>query len=161
MAEVYLETSFVSACVTSRDDVSSIYRRQVSLEWWETQRSQHEIYLSMEVIRELSSPRYGHRDSALSLIHDVPVLPITPEVEGFAQILVREKTMPMPVAGDAVHVAVSAVHEIDYLLSWNVRHLANPNKMRHLQVVCLRSSLIAPMIVTPDLLWEFDDESTT
>lgn len=160
MADVYLETSFVSACVTSRNDVSSAYRRQVSLDWWHTQRARHETYVSAEVIRELSSPAYPNRDSALRLIDEVPLLPITLEVEGFAQILVREKAMPVPVAGDAIHVAVAAVHGIDFLLSWNVRHLANPNKMQHIQAICMRAAVMAPRIITPDLLWEMDDEPT-
>lgn len=63
--------------------------------------------------------------------------------------------MPGPDAtGDALHVAVAAVHEMDYLLSWNVRHLANPNKTRHSQVICQRLGLLPPVIITPDALWE-------
>lgn len=68
--------------------------------------------------------------------------------------------MPKPVAGDAIHVAVAAVHGIEYVLSWNVRHLANPNKLRHLQSICLRSGLVAPQIITPELLWEDDDDNS-
>lgn len=62
--------------------------------------------------------------------------------------------MPSPVAGDALHVAASCIHRIDYLLSWNVRHLANPNKVSHLQTICVRTGHIPPKIVTPELLWE-------
>jgi hypothetical protein len=65
--------------------------------------------------------------------------------------------MPGPVAGDAVHVATATFHGVDFLLTWNVRHLANPNKTAHLQAVCLRVGLAPPGIVTPDLLWETDD----
>ena len=117
MADVYLETSFVSACVTSREDVASIYRRQVSLEWWATQRRRHRVYVSAEVFRELSSPRYLQSESALAFVEDVEVLPVTLEVQGLAEILVREKAMPSPVAGDAVHVAAASTHGMDYLLS--------------------------------------------
>jgi len=158
MADVYLETSFVSACVTSREDVASIYRRQVSLEWWATQRRRHQVYLSAEVFRELSSSRYPRSEAALAFIEDVEVLPVTLEVQGLAEILVREKAMPSPVAGDAVHVAAASIHGMDYLLSWNVRHLANPNKLTHLRTICLRIGAVAPSIVTPDLLWETDDD---
>src|SRR5205085_6318242 len=52
MARVYLETSFISACVTNRTDVASLYRKQVSNEWWETQRSRHELFVSAEVTEE-------------------------------------------------------------------------------------------------------------
>jgi hypothetical protein len=72
--------------------------------------------------------------------------------------LVREKVMPAPVAGDAIHVAVATIYGADYILSWNVRHLANPSKTRHLQAICLRAGLVPPQIVTPDMLWEENDE---
>lgn len=71
-----------------------------------------------------------------------------------AQVMVLEKVMPAPIAGDAVHVSVVCTHRIDYLLSWNVRHLANPNKLVHLRAICVRMGLMPPQIVTPDLLWE-------
>lgn len=148
----------MSACVTDREDVSSAHRRQVSMEWWETQRDYHQNFVSAEVVRELSDPAHRLHAEALTWIGSVPMLPITEEVQGLAEILVREKVMPAPVAGDAVHVAVAAVHGIEYMLSWNVRHLANPNKTRHLQAICLRVGVIAPKIVTPDLLWETHDE---
>jgi hypothetical protein len=157
MARVYLETSFVSACVTERQDAASVYRRQVSTEWWGTQRDKHAHFLAEEVLAELSSPAFRHRDAALELVRGVRVLPITEDVRGLAHILVREKVMPGPVAGDAVHVAVATVHAMDYVLTWNVRHLANANKLEHLRIVCRRVGCVPPEIVTPDLLWDYDE----
>ena len=66
--------------------------------------------------------------------------------------------MPGPIAGDALHVTVTTVHEVNYLLSWNMRHLANPSKTEHLRRVCLRAGVTPPQVVTPDLLWEESDE---
>lgn len=154
MAAVYLDASFPSACVTDRTDARSQSRRQTSLEWWETQRRFHELYVSQEVIRELSSPEFPRREQAQALIAGIPLLEIDDEVAGIAAIFVREYLMPAPAVGDAVHVAVCAIHEIDFLLSWNVRHLANPNKTSHLQAICRRLGLVPPTIITPDLLWE-------
>lgn len=62
--------------------------------------------------------------------------------------------MPGPVAGDAVHVAIATVNSLDYLLSWNVRHLANPNKVEHLRQVCHQFGLTPPIILTPEMIWE-------
>jgi hypothetical protein len=154
MAAVYLDCSFISACVTDRTDPLSLSRRQISREWWDSQRRGHELFISQEVLDELSAPEFGRSKEALDLVADVPLLEIDDEVQGVAEVLVKEFVMPAPAVGDAVHVAVSSVNGIEYLLSWNVRHLANPNKMRHLQAVCRRLGLIAPQILTPDLLWE-------
>lgn len=110
---------------------------------------------------ELSSPRYPQREDAMKLIASLPLLAITDEVLGLAAILVRERVMPSPVAGDALHVATATAHGIEYLLSWNVRHLANPNKQSHLLAVCTRLGFFPPQIVTPDLLWEPQNEPDT
>lgn len=154
MAKVYLETSFISACVSNRPDTKSVYRRETSVEWWQTQRSRHQIYISAEVYNELSNPRYPQCVDALNLIEGLPMLDIAPDVIGLANILVQQRVMPGPVKGDSIHVAAAIMFKMDYLLSWNVRHLANINKVAHLQTICLRLGLVPPRILTPDVLWE-------
>jgi hypothetical protein len=158
MASIYLETSFISALVTDRTDVASAYRREVSREWWDMQAPRHSLFISAEAIMELSHPAFRHSQAAVILVRDIPLLAVTEEVQGLATILVGEKVMPAPVGGDAVHVAVATIHRMDYMLTWNVRHLANLNKTEHLRAVCLRVGLVPPRIVTPDLLWESADE---
>lgn len=152
--KVYLETSFVSAMVTDRTDPASLYRRQESLDWWAKQSQLHSLFISAEVIRELSNPEFPLKDEALDVVKSLPLLTISQDVLGLAAILVSERVMPQSVAGDALHVAVSTVHQMDFILSWNVKHLANPNKFRHLQTVCTRAGYLAPALITPDLLWE-------
>ena len=117
MKKVYLETSFVSALVTDRTDPASLYRRQESLEWWAKQSLLHSLYISAEVIRELSDPKFPLSSKALEIVASVTALTITPEVYGLADIFVSERVMPQSVSGDALHVAVSTVHKLDYILS--------------------------------------------
>lgn len=155
MARVYLDTSFVSSLVTTRTDVASVYRRNISTDWHRTQAPNHDLFISPEVVTELESPSYPARDAAFELIAELPLLEISDRVVGMATLFANERLMPGPEAtGDALHVAVAVVHQMDYLLSWNVRHLANPNKTRHLQVICQRLGLLPPVIITPEALWE-------
>lgn len=159
MARVYLETSFLSACVSDRTDPKSIVRRDESRRWWVQQRRLHDLFVSAEVMRELSAPTYPHRDEALALMAETGVLNVDKGAEGLAKILVREKVMPGPEgSGDALHVAVATVHQIDVVLSWNVRHLANRNKVAHLREVCRRVGYVPPEIVTPDAFWDLESE---
>ncbi|MCK6483433.1 MAG: hypothetical protein L6R00_04770 [Phycisphaerae bacterium] len=62
--------------------------------------------------------------------------------------------MPDDLPGDATHLAVACVQEVDFLLTWNIRHLANPNKLDHLTIINRRLGLLTPQIVTPEMLWE-------
>ena len=153
MARVYLETSFFSACVSTRTTPKSVAWRETSNEWWTTQSRRHELFISGEVVKELSDPDFAQNEAALAMLHGLQVLELSSEVHGLAEILVREKLMPAPaVEGDAIHVAAATVHRMDFVLTWNVRHMANPNKWTHFSTICLRLGLIPPQIITPDLL---------
>jgi hypothetical protein len=153
VAKVYLETSFFSACVSTRKSDKSLGWRASSIEWWESQAPRFELFITSEVIRELSDPAFPHSKKAIAMLRDLSVLRLTPETFDLADLLVREKLMPVPaVSGDALHVAAATIHGMDYLLTWNQRHLANPNKRTHFSIVCMRLGLTAPQLVTPDLL---------
>ncbi len=158
MARVYLETSFLSACVTDRQDPKSIYRREESRRWWTSQRKLHALFIATEVARELSDPGFRRREEALALTSEADVLELDDLSRGLAKILVREKAMPGPEgAGDAIHVAVATVHQVDVLLSWNVKHLANRNKVAHVREICRRVGYVPPDILTPDAFWESEE----
>jgi hypothetical protein len=160
VASVYIETSFFSACVTTRTSAVDLGRRATSVNWWRTYARRFDLYISNEVIRELSSPDFPAevREPALAMLTGLNALDLNAEVVALADLLTRQRVMPSPaVEGDALHVAAATVHRMDYLLTWNQKHLANPNKRTHLAVICARLNLPAPQIVTPDLLILEDD----
>lgn len=150
MLRAYLETSFVSACVSTRSDLQSRYRREMSLLWWKAATTGWGKLISDEVIAELSDPRYPHSAAALTFLEGLPVISINEEMVDLAELFVARKVMPQPVRGDALHVAMATVARCDYLLTWNVKHLANPNKRQHLVTVCLEAGVVPPTIVRPD-----------
>lgn len=82
--------------------------------------------------------------AALNFVRDVEVLQLTDDISEFARLLVKKKVMPAPDVGDALHVAIATLSGIDYMLSWNVRHLANINKVAHLTKVCHEQGWVAP-----------------
>jgi hypothetical protein len=157
VAKVYLETSFFSACVTTRSDVDSQSWKGRSLGWLKTQAAKHELFISAEVIAELSAPTYPHRIEALAFTAGISLLPLTDETFALAQLLIDQHVMPGPLKGDAIHVAVAAYYGVDFVLTWNVRHLANANKRIHLAQILLKAGKALPAIVTPDVLWEDAD----
>lgn len=152
---VYLESSFFSERCTIRTGEIARGRRATSLDGWHRYAAKFELTVSEEVVRELSSDDFPGtvREPALAMLRGLTLLPTTPEAVAFAELLVAEQVMPGPAnAGDAVHLAIRIVHRIDYLLTWNQKHLANPNKRTHLTIVAARARLRLPDIVTPDLM---------
>jgi hypothetical protein len=106
------------------------------------------------VLNELSDVRYPRRAEALAFVRRIQVIPVTPKMVALARVLIKRKVMPKPVGGDALHVAMATVAGMDYMLTWNVTHLANPNKEHHLNVVCLEFGLVPPRIWRPDDMLE-------
>jgi hypothetical protein len=155
VSSVYLETSFFSECCTIRTNEIARGRRATSVEWWESYAKKFDLFISREVVRELSSPDFPEavREPAMAMLQGLTLLPSTPEVAAFAELLVKERVMPGPSnEGDALHLAVAIVSQVDFLLTWNQKHLANPNKRTHLTIVAARARLRLPEIVTPDLM---------
>ena len=62
---------------------------------------------------------------------------------------IEQKLMPAEAGGDAVHLALASMHSMDFLLTWNCRHLANANKIQHMAVLNGRLRLHLPVITTP------------
>ena len=70
----------------------------------------------------------GNADAAkrrLAAIQNLPELDISSEVEPLAQRLLAGAALPEKAKLDALHIAVATIHGIDYLLTWNCKHIAN------------------------------------
>ena len=94
------------------------------------------------------------RDKCLTLVKDLPRLAMTPEVWDLASYYVREKAMPSDDLGDAFHLAFATWYRVQYLLTWNCKHLANANKYEHIELLNTRRRMVSPLIVTPAQLLE-------
>jgi hypothetical protein len=105
------------------------------------------------VLLELRQGDWPGQDDAIALVEPLARLRVDDEVVAVARRYVLERLAPADFAGDAVHLAVACVHEVDFLLTWNIRHLANPNKLDHLTVINRRLGLLTPRIATPEMLW--------
>ena len=151
--QIYIETSVPSAYVTTRSDPGSLHRRAVTREWWDRQLPHYEAWISDNVVLELRDGDWPGQDDALRLVDPLSRLDVDAEVLGVATRYVDEKLVPGGLGGDATHLAVACVYEMDFLLTWNIRHLANPNKLNHLMAINRRLGLLTPQIVTPEMLW--------
>ncbi|MGQ0540341.1 MAG: type II toxin-antitoxin system VapC family toxin [Blastocatellia bacterium] len=123
---VYIETTVVSYLTAwlSRDLIRAAHQ-QITQEWWNNRRSDFELYASEFVINEVSAGDSLAAEKRLSVLTDIPLLDVTHEVEYLAERLVTNKAVPTKAATDALHIAVATIHNIDYLLSWNCKHIAN------------------------------------
>ena len=150
---VYIETTVFSALFTPRVDTASAYRREMTRRWWDKQREHYDLWTSRAAMEELQAGMYEGQEQAIALAASLQRFDVSVEAVGIAEIYVKNHLMPGGKSADGLHLAIASVNETDYLLTWNIRHLANPNKVEHMTVVNRRLGLLTPVITSPDALW--------
>ena len=152
---VYLETSVVSYLVgrLSRD-VVVLGNQELTREWWANQRADYDLFISEVVVGEAAIGDSELARQRVAICDDLRLLAITDEAERLAPLLLKAAAMAPNAETDALHVAVAAVHGMDYLLSWNCTHIANATIRRAIDKQCRASGYDPPVICTPQELIE-------
>ncbi len=146
---VYIETTIPSFYHTLRSDPESVARMHWTRQWWAEYAPLFELCTSPAVILELQQGSTEKTAERLELISNLELLEITDAVERIVATYITRRVMPSDPGGDALHLGVASYYRLDVLLTWNCRHLANPNKMEHIRVVNLELGLPMPIITTP------------
>ncbi|WP_417914141.1 type II toxin-antitoxin system VapC family toxin [Candidatus Electronema sp. JM] len=158
MKKIYIETSVVSYYVSDRSENIRIAGHQIStIEMW-NRLSAFEVYISEAVIEE--SLKGDHRQSELRLeaIEDFNVLEVDNKSEELAVILLQKKAVPHNSPEDALHIAIAAVNEIDFILTWNFKHINNPFMRDKIRLTVESTGYKCPVICSPEELLGEDDE---
>ena len=150
MASVYVETSVIGY-LASRPGADIIFaaNQLMTLEWWNDHRSKFELFASQAVVDECSAGDPTAARERLVFLDGIPVLAVNAMTRNLAQELIRRVGLPAKAAVDAVHIATAALNKIDYLLTWNCKHIANPAFRHKIEDVLGDADLRSPVICTP------------
>jgi hypothetical protein len=146
---IYIETTIPSVYFDERPAPEMVARREVTRRWWMGAADEYELVTSPAVLEELGAGPHGAREAWLALLDDVRVLEIAPSIPEIVSAYGAFKVMP---PGDSRHLAFASFYACEYLLTWNFRHLANPNKSVHIRWMNHRLGLFVPRIVAPPAL---------
>ncbi len=152
---IYVETSIIGYLTSrpSRDLVTAAHQ-QITAEWWEDQRSKFDLCISQFVLRECGAGDQQFAAKRLALVQNLPLLPAIPEALVLAQMLTRNGPLPKKAEVDALHLAVAAVNSVNYLLTWNSKHIANAAMRPRIEALCRQAGYEPPTICTPEELME-------
>lgn len=152
---VYLETSFISYLTArpSRDLVVAA-NQQVTQDWWHSRRTDFEVYVSGLVAREASIGDPEAAEKRLEIIGQLPLLQFEAKVFSLAGRLVEAGVIPEAAQADSLHVAIAAVNGMDYLLTWNFKHIANATMRSRIEHALFAAGYEAPIICSPQELLE-------
>ncbi|HBL28314.1 MAG TPA: hypothetical protein DD490_15875 [Acidobacteria bacterium] len=156
---VYVETTIPSFYHEVRTAPDIVARREWTRQWWDEASGLYELVTSPAVLDELAGGLPERGALRLTLVRDLPLLPIEPAIGEIVQSYLRYRLMPADPGGDAMHLALASYHKCDFLVTWNCRHLANANKFGHIRRVNTMLGLFVPALVTPLELLGDDDET--
>jgi predicted nucleic acid-binding protein len=152
-AAIYIETSLISYLVArpSRDIIVAAHQ-QLTSDWWDNQSHNYDLFISQVVLDEA---RAGDKEEAakrLAALQDLPLLELNAEAIRLAENLVQSNAVPKKAAQDALHIAIACVNGVDYLLTWNCKHIANAKMRGKIDKVCRDAGYVPPVICTPEEL---------
>ena len=134
---VYIETS-IPSYLTARPsrDIRVLAWQQITDQWWEESRNKYDLFISQLVTIEAGAGNPEAAARRLDAIKNIPELTVDDEMENFAQKLINEKVVPPSAKADALHISTSIVHSVDYLLTWNCRHINNVDVKLSIRKIC-------------------------
>jgi len=160
MDSVYIETTIVGHIAGRvHPDPIVATRQQITRDWWQNAASGYELFISQVVLEECSEGDPSVAAERLEVVKDLDLLESSDEVDDLADALISEKAVPASEPRDAFHIAIAAVNGLEYLLTWNCRHIANATLRGRIEKVCRDAGYEPPIICTPEELVEIDDDS--
>ena len=155
---VYIETSIISFLTArpSKNLLASAWQ-SMTIDWWEKRGNLFDIFTSVLVHEEAGR---GDKDAAqkrLKSLEGIPILELTDSAIELSKRLLSQKALPLNATDDALHIAMASVHNIDFLLTWNCRHIDNAETKPIVRSVILSDGFNYPEICTPQEL--MGDES--
>ena len=147
---VYIETSILGYLTArpSRDLVVAA-NIEITREWWDTRRNAFQLYSSQAVVKETSQGDTEIASRRLEIIANLALLDLNQSVLDLAEQFLERSNLPAKADVDAVHIAAATVHGMDYLLTWNCKHIANAQIQRKLAEVSLDLGYELPILCTP------------
>jgi len=146
---IYIDTSIPSAYYTLRTDENALAKQRVTQYWWNEYANQFSLTSRTAVIAELTRGKSDATQARCALIESIELLPITDRTLQIAQVYINRLVMPQDPHGDALHIAIASFHNVDAILTWNLAHIANPNKIHLIQQVNRALGLSTPNLTTP------------
>ena len=153
MESVYIETSVIGYLASRPSaDLVTAGNQRLTLDWWTNHRSSFELFISQAVVAECSEGDPTAADERLMYLDGIPILEIDDDSRLLAKMLLSDVPLPPKADVDALHIAIAALNAVDYLLTWNCKHIANPSLRHMIDDVIVAANVIPPVICTPQEL---------
>lgn len=153
--KVYIETTIVSYLVArASNNITVSDRQRLTRRLWEEYSDAFEFVTSDLVLEEAERGDPREAERRITLLDDLRTSPLSPEAAALAHKLIEAGAVPPQSLSDAQHIAIAVVHGIEYLVSWNYKHIVNETKRQHINDVCVATGYQPTTLCTPETLME-------
>lgn len=128
--------------------------QKTTQDWRSIRRTAFDCYISQVVIDEISAGDPSEVRKRLAVADSLDSLVVTEEAEQLTESIMKSGILPQRAIRDAAHIAVATVHKVQYLLTWNCKHLANAQIGKRVATLCRLAGYEMPTICTPEELLE-------
>ena len=150
---IYIESTIPSYVVARpARDLLQAARQQLTKDWWDLKRAKHELFTSQVVLDEITDGEAAMAQQRLDVMAEIKLVDLTDEANALTKEILASGLLPADADRDAAHIALATVHEMDILLSWNCRHIANAAIQARLRRLVEKSGYALPVLCTPDEL---------
>lgn len=147
---VYIETSIIGYLTARRsNNLILMASVEATREWWDTRRSQFDLYVSQIVLDEAARGDTEIASKGLEILNDFPLLEVNEAIQNLAMQFLMKSNLPPKAADDSLHIATATVYGLDYLLTWNCKHIANAQIQKKLAQISSDAGYELPTICTP------------
>ena len=145
--KLYLDTSVPNAL----HDQKKPDRSELTRGFWK-RLSEYEVCISEITLEELRRTKEidpQKEQLLLELVEGFAILPSTKDAEKLANLYIRHGVIPEKHSNDALHLAIATVHNVDYLVSWNFRHMVNVRTIKQVQAINMLYGYPVIQIIAP------------
>jgi hypothetical protein len=155
---VYIESSIISYLASKpSNDLISAARQSITHAWWENCRNKFDLSVSALVEDEIKSGNPDAAQKRLAYVQDLPYLDVSEKATQIADELLAKKVVPKGSEEDALHIGITAAHGVDYLLTWNFKHINNAVMKQKIQQVIEDMGYQCPQLCSPEELGGMND----
>jgi predicted nucleic acid-binding protein len=151
----YIETTVIGHLVGRMlADPIVAGRQTVTRQWWPTALAKYRLFVSKVVADECAAGNPDAAKDRLEVLDSLEFIATSPPVDELARKLIEGFAVPRTEPRDAVHISLAATNGLEYLVSWNFKHIVNPTTRLAIERVCREAGFEPPIICTPDELME-------
>jgi hypothetical protein len=156
---VYVETSIFGYLAMRTSGLLRIAaNQQITRDWWDNHRERYELFVSRFVVDECSAGDPVAAQERLVFLAGIPLLQMSDAVNDLSKTFLARVPLPKKASVDTLHIATAATNSVEFLLTWNCKHIANPVLRKHIERICREAGYDPPIICTPPEIMELYDE---